>query len=188
MASTPASVEDVRALSRRGKKPKFVFFWKPRLRGQPVSAAVLSQWEHSPFVLGGRRLPTVEHYIMWRKAVLFDDESTAARILTAGGPAEVKALGRLVRGFDQNVWDAHRVNISVDGNVAKFRQHGELGAFLLGTGSRILVEASPRDRIWGIGLAEDDPGALKPESWRGRNLLGFALMQTRELIASDSSR
>jgi len=178
----PTSVEEVRTLARRGRRLKFVLFWKPRLRGEPVSAAVLSQWERSPFTLDGRRFPTVEHYLMWRKAVLFDDGAVADRILDAPGPAAVKALGRQVRGFDPQVWERDRVGISVAGNVAKFRQNPELGDYLVGTGSRILVEASPADRIWGIGLEADDPGAEKPDRWRGRNLLGFALMRARNEI------
>jgi ribA/ribD-fused uncharacterized protein len=84
-----------------------------------------------------------------------------------------------VRGFDADRWDAARWEIVVRGNLAKFRQNPELGAFLANTGDRVLVEASPVDRIWGIGLAEDDARAQDPERWRGINLLGFALMEAR---------
>ena len=118
--------------------------------------------------------------MMFRKAQLFNDEETAERILRAGSPAAVKALGRAVRGFQDPLWREHRVSIVVDGNQAKFSQSPALGDFLRSTKKRVLVEASPVDKIWGIGLAEDDPRAESPHAWRGLNLLGFALMDVRE--------
>jgi len=87
-----------------------------------------------------------------------------------------------VPGFDQGVWDAVRFEVVVRGNLAKFSQSRELAAFLLGTRGHVLVEASPRDRIWGIGLGESDPRASDPHAWRGLNLLGFALMRVREML------
>jgi hypothetical protein len=120
--------------------------------------------------------------MMWRKAVLFDDDEAAARVLRAATPAEAKKVGAEVRGFRAETWEAERFDVVVAGNVAKFGQHDDLRAFLLGTGSRVLVEASPLDRIWGVGLAADDPRADDPTSWRGLNLLGFALMEAREQL------
>jgi ribA/ribD-fused uncharacterized protein len=84
-----------------------------------------------------------------------------------------------VAGFDEQVWDGHRYNIVVAGNLAKFSQHLQLCTFLLGTGERVLVEASPVDQVWGIGLGRDDPAVADPARWHGPNLLGFALMQVR---------
>jgi ribA/ribD-fused uncharacterized protein len=91
-------------------------------------------------------------------------------------------LGRQVRGFDEEAWTAARYDIVVAGSVAKFGQHEDLRAFLLATGERVLVEASPLDRVWGIGLAADDERASSPDRWVGLNLLGFALMDAREKL------
>lgn len=102
--------------------------------------------------------------------------------MSAGHPAEAKKAGRLVRGFDEAVWRRERFGIVVDGSVHKFASDPALRAFLLGTGGRVLVEASPVDRVWGIGLAADDARATDPERWRGPNLLGFALMAARERL------
>jgi len=119
----------------------------------------------------------------WRKTTLFGDHAAALQILEAPHPHAAKALGGRVTGFDQQVWDEHRIPIVVAGNLAKFRQHPPLGAFLVNTGQRILVEASPVDRIWGIGLSADDDGADDPARWRGLNLLGFALMDIRQMLS-----
>jgi ribA/ribD-fused uncharacterized protein len=129
---------------------------------------------------------TAEHYMMWRKATLFGDDAMAGRILAAPHPHAAKALGGRVPGFDQQTWDEHRFPIVVAGNLAKFGQHAALRAFLLGTGQRVLVEASPVDRVWGIGLTRDDPAATDPAHWQGLNLLGFALMHARDILATQS--
>jgi len=114
--------------------------------------------------------------------MLFDDERTAARVLAAEHPKQAKDLGRQVRDFDQAVWEANRAEIVRTGNLHKFGQHPDLREFLLGTAQRVLVEASPLDRIWGIGLREDDPRAEDPAQWRGLNLLGFALCDVRDVL------
>jgi ribA/ribD-fused uncharacterized protein len=124
--------------------------------------------------------------MMWRKAMLFDDPATARDILAVAHPRQAKALGRRVTGFDDRVWDEHRFDVVVEGNLAKFGQHPELGAVLLNTGDRVLVEASPLDRVWGIGLSRDDPAAPDPARWRGLNLLGFALMRVRAALRGTS--
>jgi ribA/ribD-fused uncharacterized protein len=125
--------------------------------------------------------------MMASKARLFGDANALERILAAPHPKQAKDLGRSVTNFDEAVWLANRFDFVVAGNQAKFSQHPDLAAFLLGTGQRILVEASPVDRIWGIGLAEDSPDAAHPDKWQGLNLLGFALMQVRHSLAHDPS-
>jgi ribA/ribD-fused uncharacterized protein len=110
---------------------------------------------------------TAEHWMMAGKARLFADAEIAARIVAARTPGGAKKLGRQVRGFREEVWVRERAALVVEGNVAKFGQESELGGFLLGTGSRVLVEASPLDRIWGIGLAVDDEGRLTRSGGRG---------------------
>jgi len=165
----------------RGEAVDFCFFWDdtPRPDGQ-LSDAVFSQWWPAPMTVDGIEYPAAEHYMMAEKARLFGDAEARARILATPYPREAKQLGRGVRGFDKSSWVAARFDIVVRGNLAKFGQHDDLRAFLLDTDDRILVEAAPQDRIWGIGLTADDPRARQPSGWPGLNLLGFALMAVRE--------
>lgn len=120
--------------------------------------------------------------MMAEKARLFGDEDARGRILQAPGPNAAKRIGREIRGFDEEGWNGSRFDIVVRGSHAKFGQNPDLRSFLLGTGEQVLVEASPVDPIWGIGLAEDDPNAGHPEQWPGLNLLGFALMEARHRL------
>ncbi len=162
----------------------YLFFWGHRPeRDGSVGKGCLSQWWPSPFEVDGHTFATAEHYMMWGKATLFGDDAVAARVLAAGDPKTAKDLGREVRGFDHATWEARRYGIVVAGNTHKFAQHDDLRAFLLGTGDRVLVEASPLDRVWGIGLAADDPRAADPARWRGLNLLGRALGDVRDVLA-----
>ena len=165
---------------RKGQKLQYIFFWghQPRPDGQ-VDKSCFSQWWESSFVIDDITYPTAEHYMMAEKARLFNDAETLENILNAPHPGAAKKYGRLVQGFDEQTWQAHRFDIVVRGNVAKFGQNEALKTFLLNSKKRILVEASPRDTIWGIGLAEDHPHATNPEKWQGLNLLGFALMTAR---------
>ncbi|MHC3968565.1 NADAR family protein, partial [Pseudomonas aeruginosa] len=121
--------------------------------------------------------------MMAAKARLFDDSRLLERILAARSPGEAKALGREVAGFDEARWNAERVGIVIEGNLGKFGQNASLKKYLLGTADRVLVEASPVDAIWGIGLAASDPLAAEPATWQGLNLLGFALMEVRRRLA-----
>lgn len=173
-------VDDLLGSVRAGVRPKYLFFWshRPRVPGR-LDAACLSQWWPVHFTADGHEFGSAEHYMMWRKAVLFEDAHTARRILAARSPAQAKDLGRLVTGFDDDTWQSQRWEIVVQASLAKFRADAELRSFLLGTRQRVLVESSPRDRIWGIGLAADSPDAERPQAWRGLNLLGFALMEAR---------
>ncbi|PRX13341.1 NADAR family protein [Actinoplanes italicus] len=179
------SVADLTAAKAAGERLKYLYFWKhDRERDGSAGRGCLSQWWPGRFEAEGRSFATAEHYMMWRKAVLFADEPMAERILAARHPHEAKKLGGRVAGFDQQAWNEHRTPIVVAGNLAKFRADPELHDYLLTTGSRVLVEASPLDRIWGIGLAGDDPRAADPYRWRGLNLLGFALMRVRAELAA----
>lgn len=168
---------------------KYLFFWGDKARKDgTISASCLSQWwaEH-PFEVEGKRYLTAEHYMMAGKAHLFRDEEIFAQILTASSPGAAKELGRKVRNFDQASWLEHRCAIVIAGNYAKFAQHPELENYLLQTGERILVEASPLDHIWGIGMDRHDPGAAHPAQWKGSNLLGFCLMEVRDQLRSGTS-
>jgi len=162
---------------------KFLFFWgHQKSKSGEITAACFSQWWASPFVVEGVRYPTTEHWMMAQKALLFHNEQIYQQIIAARSPAEAKALGRQVRNFDEAVWNANRSAIVVRGNLEKFRQHPDLQAFLLSTKERVLVEASPVDSIWGIGLAADNTHADNPRQWNGLNLLGFALMEVRDVL------
>ncbi|MEU6125645.1 NADAR family protein [Streptomyces sp. NPDC047123] len=181
------SVRSAQALVRAvdaGGTVKYLPFWghAPRRDGT-LGRSCLSQWWPAPFTADGVVYATAEHWMMAAKARLFDDPEAARAALAARTPAEAKTAGRLVRGFDQSVWERERFGIVVRGSVHKFTSDPALRDFLLGTGERVLVEASPVDRIWGVGLAPDDPHAESPAHWRGTNLLGFALMEARARIA-----
>ncbi|MEU6101037.1 NADAR family protein [Streptomyces flaveolus] len=165
---------------RAGARIKYLCFWGHRpLPDGRIGPSCLSQWWPSPFTVDGVEYATAEHWMMAGKARLFEDAEAERRIRAAGHPAEAKKAGRLVRGFDEAVWERERFRIVVEGSVHKFASDPALGAFLLNTGDRVLVEASPVDRVWGIGLTADDEAATDPERWRGTNLLGFALMVAR---------
>ncbi|MCW1921110.1 NADAR family protein [Luteolibacter arcticus] len=181
-------VEDLVLASRRGDRPKYLLFWghTPPADGS-VSKACFSQWFPSPLTVEGIHYRTAEHFMMAAKARLFGDLENEERVLTASHPKQAKELGRKVRGFDEETWVRERYRLVVKGNLAKFTHNPRLKDFLLGTGRRVLVEASPYDKIWGIGLAADHPDAEKPAAWKGLNLLGFALMEVRAALQSQKS-
>lgn len=183
-ATAARDVTELRRSVRSGPRAKYLFFWghHPPGRGG-LGPGCLSQWWPARFTADGVGYSSAEHFMMAAKARLFGDAETEERVLTAPHPGAAKALGRQVRGFDERVWERERYGIVVQASMAKFGQDPALGEFLLGTAGRVLVEASPLDRVWGIGLAADDPRAANPDRWRGLNLLGFALMETRATLA-----
>ena len=171
---------------RRAGRPKYLMFWGHQASSeQAVGKECLSQWWPASFVVDGETYSSAEHFMMAEKARVFGDEEMRLGILQAPNPGAAKRFGRQVRGFQDGVRAGARFDIVVRGNTAKFQQHPTLGEFLLGTKNRVLVEASPVDRVWGIGLAADAPGADNPEKWRGLNLLGFALMNVRSRLGDD---
>jgi len=171
------SVETIRSVAA----PEFLFFWghQPSRDGQIIKTC-MSQWWPASFSEDGLTYKTAEHYMMAGKAKLFGDDDILQKILGKDSPKDVKDLGRQIRNFDAGIWDAAKFGIVKHGNLLKFSQNKELKDFLLKTGNKILVEASPVDRVWGIGFAEDHQYASDPENWRGENLLGFALMEVRD--------
>jgi ribA/ribD-fused uncharacterized protein len=175
-------LEELRRRYNSGQRLKYVFFWGHQRPQNGVNASCFSQWYAAPFVVDGDKFATAEHYMMASKAALFGDEEVRRQVMLAPNPGAAKALGRQVRSFDEAIWVRERFSIVVRANRAKFSQNVDLRTFLQNTGSRVLVEASPVDRIWGIGLSEDDEHVQNPNLWRGLNLLGFALMQVREDI------
>jgi ribA/ribD-fused uncharacterized protein len=166
-----------------GDNLKYIYFWGHRRKErEEVGKFCFSQWFELPFVVDGITYKTAEHWMMANKASLFEDNDTYQKIINAGSPGEVKELGRQVLNFDQSVWEKHSYEIVVQGNYHKFSQHQSLADYLITTGDRVLVEASPVDFIWGVGLAQDDERILNINQWRGPNLLGFALMEVRDLL------
>jgi len=155
---------------------RFTFFF--------TGASPFSQWYPSSFTVDGVTFGCAEQFMMYGKAMLFGDLEIAQQTLAAVHPKEHKALGRKVTSFDDAVWKARRVEIVMAGNRAKFSQNEELRALLLATRGTELVEASPYDRIWGIGLAAGDPRAQDPKTWRGQNLLGKILTELRDELGA----
>lgn len=175
------NIEQLRKAYIAGKTFKFVFFWghtPPKDGG--VDKSCFSQWWMSPFVIEGHEYSCVEQFMMSEKARLFGDGEMLDAILKAKHPKEMKAYGRAVRNFDNDIWDNECYGIVKRGNLAKFSQSPKLGEYLKSTKNRILVEASPRDRIWGIGMGQSNPDVENPLKWRGRNLLGFVLTEVRD--------
>jgi hypothetical protein len=176
-------LEQLKQRVRRGESFKYLHFWgqQPGPGGR-TGPSCLSQWFEAGFSVDQVRYRTAEHWMMAEKARLFGDTEMLTRILEAATPGAAKGLGAKVRGFDEARWIQHRSSIVVAGNVHKFRQNPQLGEYLRSTSRKVLVEASPVDRIWGIGLAKDAEAAHDPLRWRGLNLLGFALMAVREQL------
>ncbi|MFZ6745073.1 NADAR family protein [Undibacterium sp. JH2W] len=168
-----------------GKQFDYLHFWGHKQRGLQPDKACFSQWFVAPFEIDGITYPTAEHYMMAGKARLFDDTIVLKEILVTSNPDMVKRLGRKVKNYDESAWLEHRYQIVVNGNYAKFSQNQKLKQYLLSTADKIIVEASPLDKIWGIGLAQDHPDSNKPLLWQGLNLLGFALMEVRRRLCAE---
>lgn len=177
---TMLSLEQLRRRCADGEQLRYLYFWghQPSRNGK-ITSSCLSQWFAASFTIDDVFYATAEHWMMASKARLFGDDEALRNILTAADPKTAKALGRKVRNFDEAVWGKNCRQLVTDGNLAKFSQNEPLRDFLLSTGDQVLVEASPYDRIWGIGLKATDEKAKHPATWEGQNLLGFALMDVR---------
>ena len=174
--------EDIIERMERGEKLAFIPFWGHTSDPRKVTKACLSQWYDCAFEVDGVRYHTAEQYMMAQKALLFGDSQTYDRIMAADDPADYKALGRDVQGFESEAWDRAKYGIVLTGNLAKFGQNPELWDYLDSTGDSVLVEASPYDGIWGVKLGIEDPRIEDPNQWCGENLLGFALMEARDIL------
>lgn len=174
-------IDELLRQQAEGRTHEYLYFWgnRPAMDGT-VTKSCLSQWFTSPFSDNGLHFATAEHFMMWSKAQLFGDDVAAQEVLAHDDPSRVKAIGRTIKNFDDELWKAHRFDIVVQGNRLKFTQNAAFRKFLLATGERVLVEASPVDAIWGVGLAADDERIVHPSKWEGLNLLGFALMVVRD--------
>ena len=156
----------------------YEFFWK--------SNSPFSQWHPCEFTDDDIKFTSTEQYMMYQKAKLFKDKEISDKILNTTNPRSIKMYGRKVKKFNDKIWISHRERIVYNGNLLKFRQNKNLKKKLLETKDKILVEASPYDEIWGIGMSTNNKNHLDETKWRGLNLLGKCLMLVRNTIKNDN--
>ncbi|MBO5008989.1 MAG: NADAR family protein [Clostridia bacterium] len=155
----------------------FKFFHNPNEEN-----GYMSNWWLSKFIINNITFSSMEQYMMYQKALCFNDTETATKILEISDVAQIKALGRLVKNYDDNHWNGVRQIVVYEGLLAKFSQNDELKKQLKATGDAILAECAVQDRIWGIGLSMKDADRFDKSKWKGQNLLGYALMKVRDKI------
>lgn len=146
---------------------------------------VFSNFYISPFKIGKLKYNCTEQYFQHKKAMFFEDHKTAGKIMKTQSPAQQKKLGRRVKGYDELRWMQVRKQTMESGCMAKFTQNQPEKEKLLATGDSLMVECSPTDKIWGIGLGLKDHRAKNPKNWVGQNLMGKVLENVRELIANN---
>lgn len=176
------SLEKLRKDFNSGKKIDFLFFYGHTNDKKEVTKSSLSQWYIKDFKENDLLFNCMEKYMMYNKALLFDDKDIANEILNNNQPKAIKELGRKVKNFNDELWDKMKYKIVFTGNYYKFSQNTDLRNFLLSTKNKVLVEASPYDKVWGIKMKYDDENIENPFCWKGKNLLGFALMEARDEI------
>ncbi|OON98072.1 MAG: hypothetical protein ATN36_01755 [Epulopiscium sp. Nele67-Bin005] len=169
-----------------GFEPEYLTFWghRPTKNGS-IGASCLSQWFEAKFEYNGQVYWCMEQFMMAQKARVFGDLEMLDKILNSNSQKEIKNFGRKVKGFNEGTWQNCREGIVFEGNLQKFSQNPKLKSFLLATDEKVLVEASPYDTIWGIGMSANDERIFEPYSWNGLNLLGFTLMNVRQKIKED---
>lgn len=166
------TVSEIIERYNKGEQLEFIFFW----------GGYLSNWFVSLFEIDGVTYFCVEQYMMAMKAKIFNDTNILQKIMQSNDQREVKALGRKVKNYNDEVWSKERIKVVYDGNLAKFTQNKKLKDYLLSTKDKVLVEASPYDEIWGIGLDKAEQRVNNPNNWLGTNYLGFTLMEVRKAI------
>ncbi len=171
-----ASGDEIMKNAAEAKKEKFTFFW----------SGVFSQWAESPFTVDGVAFNTAEQYMMYKKALLFNDFKQAEKIMATPDPRTQKQLGREVSGFDKDRWEQHCKQFVYKASFAKFTQNPKMRDELTATKGTTLVEASPEDKIWGIGLIASDTRAYSRDTWEGTNWLGEILTAVREEIITNN--
>lgn len=181
----PLDLEALRVAVREGQSFTYLPFYGHSAEAGRVTNAVYSQFYPTEFKIDGQCYRWAEQWMMAAKARLFGDQEALAAILAADEPLACKKIGRTVQNYDDGHWGAARFDLVVAGNIAKFSQNPPLRDHLLGSGDAILVEAAPRDLIWGIGFGRDNPAVQDPLRWRGHNLLGFALIKVRAVLRGE---
>lgn len=142
----------------------------------------LSNWYLSDFSVDGIQYSSMEQYMMYQKALLFEDMEIAKQILNTSNVGKIKALGRSVKNYEDVIWNGMRQIIVYQGLLQKFQQNTELKEKLLATQEHLLAECAVQDKIWGIGLSMKDERRLHLDKWQGQNLLGFSLMRVRSAL------
>ena len=170
-----------------GVTSTMIGFWG--IKRKPEWTRTFSNFYPCEITLDGNLYSCSEQVYMHEKAVFFHDDDTATKLLEPGlSPGKYKRLGRLVQGYDDDKWAQVRYDAMLTAVGAKYRQNPTLRSILIATGDRTLVECSPFDTVWGIGLGTHDESGnsddrwTHPEQWRGENLLGRALMETRVAV------
>lgn len=175
------SVDDILKEKKTGIERNQILFWGHHPRNETeIDKSCLSQWYMADFYVGHIKYCCMEQYMMSKKAELFGNVEIRDRIMNTDKQEEIKQLGREVRPFESKIWNQFKRSIVLTGNYYKFSQIPKLRHFLMDIGEALLVEASPYDEIWGIGLSEEAAREGNVDHWRGRNLLGFALMEVRD--------
>lgn len=169
--------QDIKKHVKKINREDLIAFWKVS-----DEYGYFSNWYISEFELDNIVYNSVEKYIMAKKATIFNDKDMLEKILNSNNQRDIKSYGRKVKNYDDKVWSKARYNIGLEAIKAKFSQNEMLKSKLLATKNKIIVEASPLDRIWGIGLSKNNDDILEPSKWRGTNILGDMLMQAREEI------
>lgn len=170
LAMAPAWSAGDRVFTKGTQTEKFTFFW----------SGPLSQWHPSPFEIDGITYNCAEHYMMAEKARLFGDEARLKMIMSAVDPSDQKRYGKMVVPFEKEKWNDVARDVVYRGSYAKYTQNPDLKKQLLNTAGTTLVEASPKDNIWGIGLSKDDPRSRDRSTWLGTNWLGETLTKVRD--------
>lgn len=186
------SLEKLRQLWNEGDRFQFVYFWqntKEDVSKEEYNSSCCNQWFPSNFVdENGRMYNCCEQYMMAQKAIVFGDDDTLQKILSEKNPSKIKKLGRIVKNYNQKIWNSKCQDIVFQGNLYKFTQNEKCRKFLLSVPKdAIFVEASPLDKKWGIRLSEQQPKAKNPLEWQGTNYLGFQITRVRDYIISHSS-
>lgn len=177
------SLEKLRKEYEKGKSIKILPFWgHKKEKNGTVTKSCFSQWWKAKFRVDAEDYCCMEQYMMAEKARLFGDKEIEEQIMECMEPGKIKAYGRKVKGFQEDIWNICKYSIVLNGNYYKFMQNPELKKFLLNTGNKILIEASPYDGIWGIRMSAEEKEIENPMKWKGKNLLGFALMEVRDEI------
>ena len=171
------TLQELQKRYNAGERFEYNFFW----------GGYLSNWFESSFIVDNVYYWCMEQYMMAKKAELFGDFEIQEEIMKSLSQKEIKGLGRQIRNFNDDIWDKNKIKIVFEGNYAKYKSNPKLKSYLINQRNKILVEASPYDNIWGIGLSKNDlPLIENPNNWKGTNLLGFILMDVRDKIISES--
>jgi ribA/ribD-fused uncharacterized protein len=180
------SVEQLKKEKHPGKDD-FIFFWEsePHKVGI-IDESCFCQWLISDFYYNDQKYTSCEQWMMAEKARLFNDNQIRSEIFFNESPDVIKKLGRKIKGFNNEKWDKYKFSIVKFGNYLKFKQDKTMLNYMLSTKNKILVEASPYDKIWGIGLSKENQDVFDVNKWQGENLLGFAIMEARDLLMENN--